>query len=128
MPPVLVTSSAKRIATQILVIAKLSGRENLVSKVVFMIWSFQANIRLYITPSPNIFSHSVTHCGSLSKFRHQNWTRSNVEYLLLSLSFILNISISTLFAPGEDRSSKFSFYQHLSTEFWSTPFILKILI
>ena len=33
MPPILVPSSAKRIATQILVIAKLHGRKDFISRV-----------------------------------------------------------------------------------------------
>ena len=33
MPPILVTSSAKRIATQILVIAKLNGRKDFILRV-----------------------------------------------------------------------------------------------
>ena len=33
MPPILVPSSAKRIATQILVIAKLNGREDFILRV-----------------------------------------------------------------------------------------------
>ena len=33
MPPILVTSSVKRIATQILVIAKLNGRKDFTSRV-----------------------------------------------------------------------------------------------
>ena len=33
MPPILVTSSAKRIATQILIIAKLNGRKDFILRV-----------------------------------------------------------------------------------------------
>ena len=35
MPPILVPSSAKRIATQILIIAKSNGRKNFMLKVFF---------------------------------------------------------------------------------------------
>ena len=44
MPPILVSSSAKRIAAQILVIEKLNGWKILIWEVVFMIWSSQQTI------------------------------------------------------------------------------------
>ena len=47
VPPILIPSSAKRIATQILVTVKLNGRCNLVFRGYVSIWPFPANNYLF---------------------------------------------------------------------------------
>ena len=77
MPPILVPCSAKRISTQILVIAKLSGRKDFILRTFFMI--------LYVPARSNW--RAKIRCESCSKLRTKILERCQSRH---SCVFIVN--------------------------------------
>ena len=92
MPPILVPSSAKRIATQILVIAKLNGRKD------FILRGFVCNIiRPYkeLTVQSQLLKHRIR-CENCSRLRMKTlercqWRRSSVYIVNCDISKFLLI-------------------------------------
>ena len=83
MPPILVPSSAKRIATQILVIAKLNGKKD------FILRSFVCDI-IYLSKKLPVQSLLLKHKNKVWKlFRIKNEDNGVVlAYLLLTVNIL----------------------------------------
>ena len=75
MPPILVSSSAKRIATQILVIAKLNGRKDFIFRV--FVCDIIRPRRIYLSKVSNLSTR--INCESCSILRTSMLTIFNIK-------------------------------------------------
>ena len=92
MPPSLVPSSAKRIATQILVIAKLNGRKDFILRVFFVVLFIAA--KNYLFKVSNLGTRSrCESCSSILRMSMLSTFNINDANSVVLVSLLLTVKI-----------------------------------